>query len=80
MSVVRRSRDWHTQVMKRQTLAFIALAITIFYGVGFAAFDTGRAYAVLGAALVTVSWIAVGVFGQDGARGARTPAERRPRT
>ena len=50
--------------MNRQTLIFIALAVTIFYGLGFAAFDTGRAYAVLGAGLVTLSWIAVGTFGR----------------
>lgn len=66
--------------MKQQTLVFIALAITIFYGVGFAAFDTGRAYAVLGAALVTVSWIAVGVFGQDDARGVANPLDGHSRT
>ena len=51
--------------MNRQTLVFIALAVTIFYGVGFAAFDASRAYAVLGAVFVTISWIAVGMFGRN---------------
>ncbi|MBD2763170.1 hypothetical protein IEE91_11750 [Kocuria sp. cx-455] len=57
--------------MKRQTLAFFALVITILYGAGFAAFDTSQAYAALGGALVAISWIAVGVFGRDTPRGSR---------
>lgn len=66
--------------MKRQTLAFIALVITILYGAGFAAFDTSQAYAALGGAIVAISWIAVGVFGRDDARGTNDPDERNPRT
>jgi len=59
--------------MKRQTLAFIALVITILYGAGFAAFDTSQAYAALGGAIVAISWIAVGVFGRDTPRESRRP-------
>jgi hypothetical protein len=52
--------------MNRRYLSFIALAITMFYGVGFALFDTAPdGYAVIGGVVVALSWIAVGVFGKD---------------
>ena len=52
--------------MNRKYLSFIALAISIFYGVGFAAFEVPpRGYAVIGGALVALPWVAVGVFGKD---------------
>ncbi len=53
--------------MNRNVLSFIALAITICYGAGFAAFrgDVPAPYAALGGALVALAWIAVGVFGRD---------------
>lgn len=52
--------------MNRRHLSFLALAISMFYGVGFAAFDTvPRAYPAIGGAVVALSWIAVGVFGKD---------------
>lgn len=58
--------------MKRRYLSFIALAITIFYGVGFAAFDeTPQGYAAIGGAVVALSWIAVGIFGRDDDSGRR---------
>lgn len=79
MSVVRGLCGWHTQIMKRQTLAFIALVITILYGVGFAAFDAPQAYAALGGAVVAISWIAVGVFERDDARGTTNPVDGPPR-
>lgn len=66
--------------MKRQTLVFIALAITILYGVSFAAFDTSQAFVSLGAAVVAISWIAVGVFGREDTPNSRDSANERPRT
>ena len=52
--------------MNRRYLSFIALAITILYGAGFAAFDPRPdAYAAVGGAVVALAWIAVGVFGKD---------------
>lgn len=53
--------------MNRKTLSFIALAISVLYGAGFAVFggDTPRGYAAVGAALVALSWVAVGVFGRS---------------
>lgn len=51
--------------MRRRVLVFIALAVTILYGVGFAAFDTTRGYAAIGAGLVAIIWIAVGLFTRD---------------
>lgn len=52
--------------MKRTHLSFIALAITMFYGTGFALFDTApQGYAPVGGVVVALAWIAVGVFGKD---------------
>lgn len=53
--------------MNRKTLSFIALASSMLYGVGFAAFgsDLPQGYAVIGAAVVALAWIAVGVFGKS---------------
>jgi hypothetical protein len=57
--------------MNRNTLTFIALAITILYGVGFAAFDgdVPTAYAAIGAGIVALSWIAVGMLSRDSCDG-----------
>ena len=57
----------HPGGVNRKTLAFIALVITILYGAGFAVVpDDGRSvYASLGAALVAIAWIAVGMLGRD---------------
>lgn len=54
--------------MNRNTMSFIALAITILYGVGFAAFDgdVPTAYAAVGGGVVAIAWIAVGMLGRDG--------------
>lgn len=52
--------------MNRKSLSFIALAITMLFGVSFAVLDekpTG--YAAIGGVVVALSWIAVGVFGRD---------------
>ncbi|GAB2601281.1 hypothetical protein [Pseudactinotalea suaedae] len=52
--------------MPRTYLSFIALALSILYGAGFAALDpTPNGYAAVGGALVAITWIAVGVFGKD---------------
>lgn len=52
--------------MDRKILSFIALVISIGYGVGFAAFDdTPKGYAAIGAGVVAIAWIAVGTFGRD---------------
>lgn len=52
--------------MNRQMLVFLALAITIIYGVGFALVgDARQTWAVAGAAVVALSWIAVGMLGKN---------------
>lgn len=51
--------------MERKTFVFIALAITIFYGVLAGVLQNG-AFSAIGAAVVALSWIAVGVFGNNG--------------
>jgi len=54
------------EVMDRRYLAFISLAITLLYGVGFTLFETPPdAYASIGAVVVVLSWIAIPVFGKD---------------
>ncbi len=52
--------------MNRQYLIFAALAVSILYGVGFAAFDPlPQAYAPLGAGIVAILWVSVGFLGRD---------------
>lgn len=53
--------------MNRPTLAYIALVITILYGAGFALVGDGSrtVYAALGAAIVAIGWISVGMLGKD---------------
>ena len=52
--------------MDRQLLAFLALAITLIYGAGFALIgDARQVWASVGGVVVALSWIAVGVFGRD---------------
>ncbi len=52
--------------MDRRYLSFIALAITMLYGVSFAVFDeTPQGYAAVGGVVVALAWIAVGVFGKN---------------
>ncbi|MFC3850805.1 hypothetical protein ACFORJ_11620 [Corynebacterium hansenii] len=50
--------------MDRKILAFIALALTMLYGVGFAVIDGTGTYAVVGGIIVALAWVAVGVFGR----------------
>lgn len=53
--------------MNRKYLSFIALVISILYGVGFAVIgeDNRTTYAAIGAALVAIAWISVGMLGRD---------------
>lgn len=56
------------QDMKRKYLVFIALVITIIYGVSFTLFSSDgppTAYSAIGGAVVALAWIAVGFFGKD---------------
>lgn len=63
--------------MPRRYLSFIALAITILYGVSFAAFDdVPQGYAAIGGGVVALAWIAVGVFGRDDGSGRRRDRNR----
>lgn len=55
--------------MSRRVLGFIALAISMLYGAGFAVVsDPGDGYAQIGGVVVALGWIAVGVFGRDDER------------
>lgn len=48
--------------MDQKTLSFIALAITMLYGVGFAVIDDRSVYAPVGGVVVALAWIAVGML------------------
>lgn len=74
----RHVRPCQTVHVDRKTLSFVALVITILYGAGFAVFDESRStYAVIGGAVVSIAWIAVGYFGKPDDRSAppTTPPE-----
>lgn len=64
--------------MNRNALVFIALAVSIGFGAGFAAFgnDVPGSYSMLGGPLVALSWIAVGLLGR--CDDAREQAPRAP--
>lgn len=52
--------------MDRRTLTFIALAVTIMYGVTVGVSgDAREVVAPLGAGIVAIMWIAVGMLGRD---------------
>lgn len=53
--------------MDTKTLGFIALAVTILYGVAFAVIpdDFRQTWAIVGGVVVALVWIAVGTFGRD---------------
>lgn len=63
----------HTRVpamlpdMDRRTLSFVAIAVSLVYGLGFALVTDGArtAWAVTGAAVVSITWLAVGMLGRD---------------
>lgn len=66
--------------MPRRYLSFIALAVSILYGAGFAAFDkVPQGYAAIGGGVVALTWIAVGVFGRDDGTGRNRERRRRDR-
>ena len=51
--------------MNARVLQFIALVISIVYGVGFAIIDDTSTYAPIGGAVCAIAWIAVGMFGRS---------------
>lgn len=53
--------------MNRRTLSYIALIITIIYGGLFAVIgdDMRTGYAAIGAIVVAIAWISVGMLGRD---------------
>lgn len=52
--------------MDRNTLAFIAIAVTILYGVTVGVSGDARGVvAPVGAGIVAIMWIAVGMLGKD---------------
>lgn len=70
--------DWgacQIAAMPRRTLAFIALAISMLYGVTVGvAGDHRTVIAPIGGVLVALAWIAVGVFGRDDGEPRKDPA------
>lgn len=51
--------------MNRRTLVFIALAVTMLYGAGFAAFSpVPGGYAAIGGVVIALIWMSVGMFGK----------------
>lgn len=54
--------------MDTKTLSFIAIAVSMIFGVGFTIVsDSARPmYAVIGGVIVALCWIAVGMFGRGG--------------
>ena len=52
--------------MTREKLSFVALAVSMLYGVGFAVVGDGArtGYAVVGGVVCALAWIAVGTFGR----------------
>lgn len=55
--------------MNRRILSFIALAVSMLYGVGFTVIHHNQAYATVGGVVVALCWIAVGMLGRDDKRG-----------
>ncbi|MFV0406531.1 MAG: hypothetical protein ACK5LN_06875 [Propioniciclava sp.] len=52
--------------MTKKVLAFVAVVITVLYAVGFAVWTVDDAYTVVGAIVVLLAWIGVGVLGKGG--------------
>ena len=52
--------------MSRKTLVFLALAITMLYGAGFAIIGDGArtGHAAVGGVVVALMWMATGMFGR----------------
>lgn len=53
--------------MERKKLSYIALVLTIIYGGLFAVIpdDNRTGYAAIGAIIVAIAWVTVGVLGKD---------------
>lgn len=52
--------------MTRRILTFAAIAISMLFGAGFAVWSpVPEGYTVVGAVLVALAWIAVGVIGRE---------------
>lgn len=51
--------------MDRRVLVFVALAITLLYGVTVGVLDSPRVFAPVGGVVVALSWVAVGMFGRE---------------
>ncbi|USQ80257.1 hypothetical protein [Ornithinimicrobium faecis] len=53
--------------MERKKLSYIALVLTIIYGGLFAVIgdDNRTTYAAIGAIVVAIAWVSVGVLGRD---------------
>ena len=51
--------------ISRKNLSFVAIVLSMLYGVGFAVIDDKQTYAVIGGVIVAIAWIAVGMFGGD---------------
>lgn len=72
LSLVGVWRPRQVGVMERRTLFFIALALTMVYGLLFVVVDNmPRTYTVIGAVVVALTWIAVGTFGRTNRRDER---------
>ena len=52
--------------MDKRTITFIALIVTMCFGVGFAVIDDGvrQNYAIIGSMLVAILWMTVGFIGR----------------
>lgn len=52
--------------MDKRTITFIALIVTMCFGVGFAVIDDGvrQNYAIIGSLLVAILWMTVGFIGR----------------
>lgn len=53
--------------MERQKLAYVALVLTIIYGMLFAVIGEGArtTYAAIGGIIVAIAWVTVGMLGKD---------------
>lgn len=53
--------------MERKKLAYVALVLTIIYGGLFAVIggDARTTYAAIGAIVVAIAWVSVGMLGKD---------------
>ena len=51
--------------MDRRTVSFIALALSMLYGIGFAVIDGDKGhYAIIGGVVLAIAWMAVGLVGR----------------